>query len=56
MPERPVKHNVTHFGWVGAGYISGLNPVWSCCGYSGPTHAFFFNHSQPLDPISLWSY
>lgn len=61
MPERSVKHNVTHFGWVGAGYISGLNPVWSCCGYSGPTHlgpthAFFFNHSQPLDPISLWSY
>lgn len=32
MPERSVKHNMTHFGWVGAGYISGLNPVWSCCG------------------------
>ena len=50
MPERSVKHNVTHFGWVGAGYISGLNPVWSCCGYSGPTPAFFF--SIILNPLT----
>lgn len=47
MPERSVKHDVTHFGWVGAGYISGLNPVWSCCGYSGPTHIFFQSFSTP---------
>lgn len=55
MPERSVKHDVTHFCWVGAGYISRLNPVWSCCGYSGPTHLgpthiFFSIILNPLTP------
>lgn len=50
MPERPVKHNVTHFGWVGAGYISGLNPVSGVVVDIQDPHAFFSIILNPLTP------
>ena len=48
ISERSVNHNLAQFSWVGAGYISGLGPVWSCCGYSGHTHASFSLILNPL--------